>query len=72
MTAHGPQTQGQWLRDLGLEARAAVLSQSQPGKRSEIARQIWRLTDTEQMGELFKLVCLDSADVPPPPGFSAS
>ncbi|MFT6462561.1 MAG: NADH dehydrogenase [ubiquinone] 1 alpha subcomplex assembly factor 7 [Maricaulis maris] len=71
LTAHGPQTQGQWLRDLGLEARAAVLSQSQPGKRSEIARQIWRLTDTEQMGELFKLVCLDSAELPPPPGFSA-
>lgn len=71
LSAHGPQTQGNWLTELGLEARAAVLSQSRPGKRAEIARQIWRLTDKEQMGELFKLVSLDSADLPPPPGFSA-
>ncbi|WP_291843187.1 SAM-dependent methyltransferase [Maricaulis sp.] len=71
LTCYGPEPQGAWLAGLGIEARAAALSQSQPGKRSEIARQIWRLTDPEQMGELFKLVCLDSADMPPPPGFSA-
>ncbi|MFY0636901.1 class I SAM-dependent methyltransferase [Maricaulis maris] len=71
LKAYGPECQGDWLLGLGLEARAAALSQSQPGKRAEIARQIWRLTDNEQMGELFKLVCLDSADLPLPPGFSA-
>ena len=71
LTVYGPECQGDWLLGLGLEARAAALSQSRPGKRAEIARQIWRLTDDEQMGELFKLVCLDSADLPLPPGFSA-
>lgn len=71
LTAYGPEPQGAWLLGLGLEARAAALSQAQPGKRSQIARQIWRLTDQAQMGELFKLVCLDGGDLPIPPGFSA-
>jgi len=71
LTCYGPEPQGAWLTGLGLEARAAALSQAKPGKRPEIARQIWRLTDNDQMGSLFKLVCLDSADLPLPPGFSA-
>jgi len=72
LTGYGPEEQGDFLMGLGLEARAAVLSQNAPDKRAQIARQVWRLTDPDQMGQLFKLVCLDSAGLPPPPGFSAS
>lgn len=72
LTGYGPEEQGTFLTGLGLEARAAVLSQNAPDQRSKIARQVWRLTDPDQMGRLFKLVCLDSAGLPPPPGFSAS
>ena len=72
LSGYGPVEQGDFLMGLGLEARAAVLSQSAPDKRAQIARQVWRLTDPDQMGHLFKLVCLDSAGLPPPPGFSAS
>lgn len=72
LTGYGPEEQGDFLMGLGLEARAAALSQNAPDKRAQIARQVWRLTDPDQMGRLFKLVCLDSAGLPPPPGFSAS
>ncbi len=69
LTAYGPVEQGSFLLGLGMESRAAALSQARPGQRSVIARQVWRLTDEQQMGQLFKLVCLDSAGLPPPPGF---
>ena len=71
LTAYGPVEQGPFLLDLGIEPRAAVLSQSKPGQRSVIARQVWRLTDEQQMGSLFKLVCFDSPGLATPPGFSA-
>ncbi|WP_417493725.1 class I SAM-dependent methyltransferase [Maricaulis sp.] len=71
LTSWGPVEQGPFLLNLGMEARAAVLSQASPGQRSVIARQVWRLTDEEQMGSLFKLVCLDSPGLAIPPGFSA-
>jgi NADH dehydrogenase [ubiquinone] 1 alpha subcomplex assembly factor 7 len=72
MLTYGPELQGEFLLKLGMEARAATLSQSAPEKRSQIARQVWRLTDKDQMGQLFKLVCLDSETLPQPPGFSLS
>jgi NADH dehydrogenase [ubiquinone] 1 alpha subcomplex assembly factor 7 len=71
LAAHGPVEQGAFLAGLGLEARAAALSQATPAKRPAIARQVWRLTDPEQMGRLFKLVCIDSEGLPAPPGFAA-
>lgn len=71
LTAYGPVEQGDFLLGLGLEARAAALSQSAPEKRPAIARQVWRLTEPDQMGRLFKLVCLDSEGLPLPPGFTA-
>lgn len=67
----GPVTQGEFLHGLGIEARAAALSQHAPEKRAQIARQLWRLTDPEEMGELFKLIVLDHESLPAPPGFTA-
>lgn len=71
LAAFGPIPQGDFLAALGLEARAAALSQSSPEKRPQIARQIWRLTDSDQMGALFKLVCLQSPELSDPPVMSA-
>lgn len=70
MTTYGPVEQGQFLISLGMEARAAALIQTAPGDKAALARQVWRLTDPEQMGSLFKFVCLDSSAMPTPPGFS--
>ncbi len=71
LDAYGPVSQGYFLEQLGLEARAAMLSQAAPAKRAEIARQIWRLSDPDQMGELFKLLCVQSPPLPEPPVLSA-
>jgi NADH dehydrogenase [ubiquinone] 1 alpha subcomplex assembly factor 7 len=71
LTTYGPVEQGKFLLDLGMEARAAALLQSAPEEKAKIARQLWRLTDGDQMGSLFKLVCLDSVGLNPPPGFTA-
>ena len=70
LTGYGPVEQGEFLTGLGMEARAAALSQAAPEQRAKIARQVWRLTDPDQMGRLFKLVCIDSQRLPTPPGFA--
>ena len=60
--------QGDFLRRLGIGARAAALSAARPDQAQVIARQLARLTDADQMGRLFKAVCLYPPG-PPPPGF---
>jgi NADH dehydrogenase [ubiquinone] 1 alpha subcomplex assembly factor 7 len=71
ITPYGPVEQGQFLISLGMESRAAALIQAAPDTKATMARQVWRLTDPEQMGTLFKFVCFDSVGLPLPPGFSA-
>jgi NADH dehydrogenase [ubiquinone] 1 alpha subcomplex assembly factor 7 len=71
MSSYGPVEQGQFLVSLGMEARAAALIQAAPKDKAAFAKQVWRLTDPEQMGTLFKFVCFDSVGLPLPPGFSA-
>lgn len=51
-------TQGDFLRRLGIEARAAALAKASPARAQAIARQVERLTGADQMGELFKAVAL--------------
>lgn len=70
LNTYGPEEQGPFMLHLGLEQRAAALMQASPDQKATLARQVWRLTDAEQMGRLFKLVCLDSPGLPQPPGFS--
>ena len=64
---HGPLTQGEWLRRLGIEARADRLAATAtPTQATSIAAALRRLTEPEQMGTLFKALA------PPglaPPGF---
>ncbi|MDR3506621.1 MAG: SAM-dependent methyltransferase [Caulobacteraceae bacterium] len=64
-------TQRDFLRDLGIEARAAALARAQPGQAPILARQLARLIDHNQMGVLFKAACLFRTGDTPPPAFEA-
>jgi NADH dehydrogenase [ubiquinone] 1 alpha subcomplex assembly factor 7 len=62
-------TQGEWLRRLGIAARAEALAETHPERADEIAAAVKRLTATDQMGELFKVVAVHSPQWPAPAGF---
>ena len=69
LQVHGPITQGQFLRALGIDMRAQALSQANPKHAQRLARELRRLTHTDEMGALFKVICLSSPNLPPPAGF---
>jgi SAM-dependent MidA family methyltransferase len=62
-------TQGDWLKRLGIEARAAALGRSNPERAQDIAAALARLTDADQMGKLFKVIAIHSPHWPRPAGF---
>jgi NADH dehydrogenase [ubiquinone] 1 alpha subcomplex assembly factor 7 len=62
--------QGEWLLRLGIEARAQALSRANPDRADEIQSALERLTNRDQMGELFKVIAIHSADWPVPAGFA--
>jgi SAM-dependent MidA family methyltransferase len=62
----GPLGQGELLRRLGIEERAAALSRSRPERAEVIARQLERLVAPDQMGELFKGACIHAPGLVPP------
>ena len=62
-------TQGELLRRLGIETRAAALQRARPDRADVIARQLERLIAPDQMGELFKAAAIWTG--PPPPAFEA-
>lgn len=64
-------TQGQWLQQLGIEARASVLARTHPDRTGEIEVALDRLCHEEQMGQLFKVMAIHSPQWPKPVGFSA-
>jgi SAM-dependent MidA family methyltransferase len=63
-------SQGEFLKRLGVEQRAAALTRARPDQGPRLARQFDRLVGDEQMGRLFKAACLHSAGFTPP-GFEA-
>jgi NADH dehydrogenase [ubiquinone] 1 alpha subcomplex assembly factor 7 len=65
----GPVCQGKWLKALGLEYRAADLMRKNPEQKQKLARQVHRLMDSEQMGDLFKVIAIYAKDLPAPEGF---
>ena len=67
----GPVTQGEWLRSLGIEQRAQSLIASNPDKRHDVQQAVDRLCGKDEMGELFKVMAIRSADWPEPAGFAA-
>lgn len=69
LVVHGPVTQGMFLRGLGIEFRAEALARANPQHAPRLARELKRLTHTEEMGALFKVICISSPNLPPPAGF---
>ncbi|VAV90011.1 SAM-dependent methyltransferase, MidA [hydrothermal vent metagenome] len=59
-TVTGPLEQGKWLQQMGIMQRAAALMSNGQAKKSVIARQVHRLTDADEMGNLFKVLAISS------------
>jgi SAM-dependent MidA family methyltransferase len=69
---YGPVTLGNFLRNLGIEARAAKLKETASEEQVvAIDAALKRLTggDEGQMGTLFKAMVLMASTLPVPPGF---
>ena len=67
VTALAPQ--GDWLTRIGIAQRAESLIRQNPDRASDIGSALTRLTATDQMGEMFKVIALHSHDWPAPAGF---
>ncbi len=67
----GCRGQGDFLRGLGIEARAARLKSGRPDAAATIDRQLARLTADDQMGALFKACAIFSPRSLAVPGFEA-
>jgi NADH dehydrogenase [ubiquinone] 1 alpha subcomplex assembly factor 7 len=72
---HGPVSQRDWLRRLGIEERAAALKSHTPyGKAIEIDQALSRLTagGAKGMGELCKAIAISDPKLDQLPGFETS
>lgn len=66
----GPISQGQFLLQLGLAARAQILAKNAtPHEQAAIHTAFQRLTEPGQMGQLFKALALCHPSLSPSPGF---
>ena len=70
LRVHGPLSQGDWLRSLGLDLRAAALAKADPARAAEVEAARYRLADPAQMGELFKVAAFVAPGWPEPAGFA--
>ena len=69
-TIHGPVSQGDFLKRLGIEFRAAQLAQrATAAQAGDIDSACKRLIDPSQMGTLFKVLAISDPDMAVPPGF---
>jgi NADH dehydrogenase [ubiquinone] 1 alpha subcomplex assembly factor 7 len=71
LKTYGPSPQGPFLSRLGIEVRAVALSKSVPDAKEKIARQLHRLTNSDEMGTLFKAIAIQSPALPAPLGFGS-
>ncbi len=62
-------SQGDWLRRLGIAARAEALANARPDQAQDIAAALKRLCEPEHMGQLFKVMAIHAASWPTPEGF---
>jgi len=65
--AWGTVGQGEWLRALGLDARAAALARTSPDRAAELEAARTRLAD--EMGTLFRVLAVTAPGWPAPAGF---
>ena len=59
-------TQGDFLLRLGIVQRAEVLARARPEAFDTLERQLSRLVSPQEMGDLFKVLCLHGPGVSPP------
>ena len=70
---HGPVEQGTFLKALGIEVRAQQLMASASAEQAaDIESAVERLTATEAMGRLFKVMAVTAPGMPVPAGFEGS
>lgn len=70
VAVHGPVTQGAFLKNLGIEVRAArLMAGANPAQADSLRAGLARLIDTEQMGNLFKVIALCNDPSITPAGF---
>ncbi len=69
LDVHGPAPQGHFLHALGIGLRAETLTRANPAHAERLQREVRRLTHPDEMGALFKVICLSSPNLPPPAGF---
>lgn len=62
-------TQAEFLSKLGIEMRAVTLTRHKPDAKPKIIRQLHRLMDSEEMGQLFKAICISANGLSTPLGF---
>ncbi len=68
---HGPVSQGDFLRALGIETRAATLSRAADARQAgDIVAALTRLTSPEGMGELFQVLAIADPTLPAPAGLA--
>ncbi len=65
----GPISQRAFLSKLGIELRAVALTRAKPDARPKILRQLHRLMDEQEMGSLFKAICIAPKDTEASLGF---
>ena len=65
----GPVSQGAFLKNLEIDARAEALAAAAPAHSQNIADGLKRLIPDDAMGRLFKVMALISPGMTPPPGF---
>lgn len=66
----GPVGQGPFLQRLGIDARAAQLATTSPGRAQEVEAARSRLTDENAMGSLFRAMAWVHPDWADPAGFA--
>lgn len=68
--AHGPVTQGRFLESLGLSIRVETLCKDKSAAEAEAIRTgAHRIAAPNEMGEIFKVLCVSSPALPAPAGF---
>lgn len=71
--AHGPITQGAFLESLGLAIRVEMLCKGKNADQAEAIRAgAARISAPNQMGEIFKVMCISSPVLPGPAGFESA
>lgn len=62
-------SQSELISKLGIEMRAVTLTRHKPDAKPKILRQLHRLMDAQEMGQLFKAICISANGLPAPLGF---